>query len=107
MARLVNTKTKASFAVRVHTKKPSYFDGSEKRKRVTIDGQQMEMVLHPKRESSNRVNFQSLKDADTWLFVDNDDLRDAVLEAKNGALSFEIAEGRQKKAEAKAEATAA
>ena len=102
MRLILNTgkDTSKSFSVRVHDKKPSYFDAAEKSLTATIDGVKQKLVLHPKRETSNRVNFQSAK-PDTWLFVDNDELHKLVREGGN--LVFTTAEGRAAKVEAKAE----
>lgn len=101
------TKTAAavtkSFAARVHDKKPSYFDEATKSLTVTIDGAKQKLVLHPKRESSNRVNFAAAK-PNTWMFVDSDELHKIVREGGN--LVFTTAEGRAAKVEVKAEAEA-
>lgn len=81
------------FAARLHDKKPSYMDAAEKSKAVTIDGKPAKLVLHPKRETSNRVNFTGTK-KDTWFYVDSDELH-AMIAAKGGkALTFKTAEGR-------------
>lgn len=92
--RLVNTKTQASHAVRVHAKKPSYFDAAERSRKGTVDGREVTFVLHPKK-SGDRVNFAGAK-ADTWLYVDDQSLWDAV--AGKGKLEFVTAEGRAAKA---------
>lgn len=90
--RLINGKGE-SFGVRVHGKKPSYFDGSERRRKVTVDGKPAEMVLHPKK-SGDRVNFAGPKD--TWLYVDNQALWDAIAKG-TAVLAFTTAEGRAAK----------
>lgn len=104
--RIVNNKTQESFAVRVHGKKPSYFDSSEARRTVTLNGKQADLVLHPKKETGNRVNFASPK-GDTWYYVDNDALAALVRQKGNAKLEFVTAEGRAPKAEAKATPEAA
>jgi len=95
-----NGKETKSFAARVHDKKPAYFDGSDKRRAASINGKQAELVLHPKRESSDRVNFAGGKGQ--WLFVDNKELRDIVAAKSTAKLEFVTREGRAPKPAAEA-----
>lgn len=110
MARLVNTVTKESFSIHFHAdnKKPSYFDEAKRSRKVTLDGKPAVFVMHPTRDTSNRVNFQigegkKLRN----VAVDNAKFWDAVMAAKDNTLQFETAEGRATKAEAEKAAPAA
>lgn len=96
--RLVNVKTNESFAIRPHGKMPSYFETSDKRRKATIDGKEMDLVLHPKKETGNRVNFKSLTKKDEYLFVDDDALAALVRAKGNAKLEFVTREGRAPKA---------
>ncbi len=90
---ITNTKTNTRHSVRPHTpnKQPAYFPTSEKRRKVTIDGQEKEMVCHPKR-TGPRVNFEGSKN--TWLFVDDQALYDLVLDGSKAKLEFTTSAGR-------------
>lgn len=90
-------KKGASFGLRVHTKKPAYFDTSERRREVKIGNKTQTMVLHPKRESSDRVNLQGPKDI--WWFIDDASLREAIASQSKAQPSFDLVEGRQPKKE--------
>lgn len=93
-----------SFSARPHGKKPSYFDAAEKSLKVTIDGKPNTLVMHPKKETGNRVNFTVRENE--WLFVDSDEL--AALVKGGGKLVFTTAHGRvAKEVEAKPEAKGA
>lgn len=89
-----NIKSGASFGVRVHDKKPSYFDAAAKAKAVKIDDVERLMILHPTRETSNRVNFATKDEPDTWYFVDNDALWNAIAGESRKQLEFVTEAGR-------------
>lgn len=96
--RVINVKTGESFSAALHTKEPSYFATSDKRRKVTIDGEAAEMVMHPKKPDGPRVSF---KVAGVDYFVDNPKLHAAVTEGKS-VMAFTTAVGRAKKADAEA-----
>lgn len=102
MRLIINTKAgketiARSFSARPHGKKPSYFDAAEKATKATINGHATSLVMHPKKETGNRVNFdgQFAGKKGEYYFVDSDEL--AALVRQGGTLTCTTAEGREVK----------
>lgn len=113
--RVINTKTGKSYSVHFHAynKVPTYFEAGAKSVPATVDGNKTKLVIHPTRETSNRVNFQ-LFDAEgkvTNVAVDNPEFWSEVntaVEAKSKAVwQLTTATGRRKAEATEAPAVAA
>ena len=99
-----NNEVTESFSVHFHAnnKKPAYFDAAQRAyKNATINGEKAILVLHPKRDSSNRVNFIV---GDKNVAVDNEKFRNFVAglitAQSTRKLTITTAEGRVVKAKA-------
>lgn len=107
--KVTNVKTGISYSVHFHAnnKVPTYFDAGVRSVPATVDGNRTRLVLHPTRDTSNRVNFQTF-DAEgkvTNCAVDNasfwDEVNAAVV-AKSKA-TWTLVTGKPAKPEAEAE----